>query len=67
MNRHSTPSAWEGATQAGARNGGRGKRRIARDLVARGLRRRRGLTRAVLSGGAAAAIASVAILFEAAL
>ena len=43
----------------------RGKRRIAKDIVARGLRRRQGLARAVLSGGAAAAIAAVASLFVA--
>ena len=45
----------------------RSKRRIAKDIVARGLRQRRKLARAVLSGGAAAAIATVAMLFEASL
>ncbi|MCC2962658.1 hypothetical protein LK540_19700 [Massilia sp. IC2-278] len=45
----------------------RGKRRIAKDIVARGQRQRRGLARVVLSGGAIAAAATVATLFEAAL
>ena len=45
----------------------RSKRRIAKTIVARGLRRRRGLARVVLSGGAAAAIATMATLFEATL
>ena len=67
MKRQSTPFQGDAAIHAKARMEGRGKRRIAKDVVARGLRQRRGLARALLSGGAAAAIATVASLFAAAL
>lgn len=57
----------DAGTHAQPRIERRGKRRIARYLVARGVRRRRGLAGAVLSGGAVAALATAATLFEAAL
>ena len=67
MKRQSTPFQGDAAIHAKSRMERRGKRRIAKDVVARGLRQRRGLARALLSGGAAAAIATVASLFAAAL
>ena len=67
MNRHKPAFAREAGSQATARMERRSKRRVAKHLVARGLRKRRGLARLVLSGGAVAALATAATLFEAAL
>lgn len=67
MKRQSHPHYRDVATLAQSRMERRGKRRIARDVVERGERQRRGLMRVVLSGGAVAALATAATLFEAAL
>lgn len=67
MNHQSTPSDRDPGIHAKSRLERRSKRRIAKDIVARGLRRRRGVASVVLSGGAAAALATAATLFEAAL
>ena len=67
MKRESIPFERDAAMQAKSHMERRGKRRIAKDIVARGLRQRQGVARAVLSGGAAAAIATVATLFAVAL
>lgn len=67
MKHQPEPAGRDAAMQARSRMERRGKRRIAKDIVARGMRQRRVLARAMLSGGAAAAIATVATLFEAAL
>ncbi|MBD8529929.1 MULTISPECIES: hypothetical protein [unclassified Massilia] len=67
MKRESTTLERDAALHAKSRMERRSKRRIAKTIVARGLRRRRGLARAVLSGGVAAAIATMATLYEATL
>lgn len=67
MKRHRPPFEGDAGTDATSRIERRSKRRIAKHLVARGLRQRLGLARVVLSGGAVAALATVATLFEAAL
>ena len=67
MNPQSNAFERDAAIRARSRMERRGKRRLAKDIVARRLRQRRGLTGAVLSGGAAAALATVATLFEFAL
>jgi len=67
MKSHPAPFERDPGSHAKSRMERRSKRRIAKAIVARGLRRRRGLARAVLSGGAAAAIATMATLFEATL
>ena len=67
MNHEHIPFERDPATRAKSRIERRGKRRMAKDIVARGLRQRQSVARAVLSGGAAAAIATVATLFAAAL
>ena len=66
MNRHPESFERDAAIRARARMEWRSKRRMAKDIVARGLRQRRVLARAALSGGAAAALATMAALFEAA-
>lgn len=67
MNRHSPPFEREPGNHAKSRLERRSKRRIAKHIVARGLRRRRGLARIVLSGGTLAALATAATLLETAL
>ncbi|WP_156885712.1 hypothetical protein [Massilia niastensis] len=67
MKRQPEPPDRDAAIHARSRMEAWGKRRIAKDIVARGVRQRRVLARAMLSGGAAAAIATVATLFESAL
>ena len=51
MNRNKPAFAREAGGHAASRMERRSKRRIAKHLVARGLRTRRGLARIVLSGG----------------
>lgn len=67
MKPHPVPFEHDSGSHAKSRMERRSKRRIAKAIVERGLRRRRGLARVVLSGGAAAAIATMATLFEATL
>ena len=67
MQRQAEAPDRDAAIHAKSRLERRGRRRIAKDIVARGVRQRRVLARAVLSGGAAAALATVAALFEGAL
>lgn len=67
MNRRSPSFERDAGSHAQSRMERRSKRRLAKHLVSRGVRQRRGLARLVLSGGAVAALAGAASLFEAAL